>query len=414
MTAQNNCNSDIWILLDFNSSKRYSHHWSYLKRYNEFILQNFKSSCIEVWIPKCVDREIVKELGNAGRTLLRSPSYSYRRSENLILWFRDRIAAEILSKRFKNLKLEKFISNAICYFYLINVIKRIRSIHNKYETVNLVFPSINPLAFCLIDRMKKSGFATKIFMRFLGGENSGFFSRLNFAEDLNRLILQNPKSVRVGCETRSNHARIMALGVPNSNNYIVPLPSQYKKVNRLKSQENEVTFGFLGSARPNKGFENIPVILESLSKARINFKVRIQKAIFPWPSYLKTLEILNLKYSDKVKFIEGNIGIDEFDFEWNLIDFLVLPYNVEFYKYAGSGLLFEANDRDIQVIAPFGTAFSKDIEDYGIGFLYDTSENFAKAFANYKSKTSYVEFLKNSKNYREERNFANNLFFESD
>ena len=71
MFKQQILSKKIWIILDFNASKRYSHHWVYLDKYKKFVENMRIEDDIEVWIPKCADSDIKNKLGNTCRKILR-------------------------------------------------------------------------------------------------------------------------------------------------------------------------------------------------------------------------------------------------------------------------------------------------------------------------------------------------------
>jgi hypothetical protein len=68
----------------------------------------------------------------------------------------------------------------------------------------------------------------------------------------------------------------------------------------------------------------------------------------------------------------NQISLDQF----NIIDVLVLPYNTDDYKLAGSGLLFTAADLNIPTLTKKGVAFEWDVTEYLLGFTYENSKDF--------------------------------------
>jgi hypothetical protein len=69
-----------------------------------------------------------------------------------------------------------------------------------------------------------------------------------------------------------------------------------------------ITLGFLGSARPNKGFDDIPKILDSLKANNIIFTAVIQLPKFEWPEFRQTYNKLRKNHLNVVKFINSSIS----------------------------------------------------------------------------------------------------------
>ena len=86
----------LYVVLDFNASKYYSHHWAYLKNYQEFIEKN--NSICEVWVPVNTDTEILRNLGATCFPILSSNVYGYEKRDNWIRWALDKVLTLLLNK----------------------------------------------------------------------------------------------------------------------------------------------------------------------------------------------------------------------------------------------------------------------------------------------------------------------------
>ena len=71
-----------FIIIDFNATRRYSHHWSYVSKYKKF-LEDF-SEPYEIWIPKNAHADISFGLGKNFQTFLRSNVYGFEKQQNFI------------------------------------------------------------------------------------------------------------------------------------------------------------------------------------------------------------------------------------------------------------------------------------------------------------------------------------------
>jgi hypothetical protein len=88
------------------------------------------------------------------------------------------------------------------------------------------------------------------------------------------------------------------------------------------------------------------------------------------------------------------------------MDLVLLPYSVEAYKYAGSGILYLAADLIIPIFGHEELAFAWDIQKFGIGETYSDYTELAVKIKHF-SKFNYMpKIIK----YNLERNLANNLF----
>ena len=367
----------IYLILDFNASKRYSHHWSYVNKYKS-ILENSKK-LYEIWIPKNAHSEISLVLGKHCKAFLRSNVYGFGRKENFCSWLVVKMI-DLFLIRCKDLidndKLEtikKFVSK----LYTNAPYKRIKAISNSQDTINLVFPTLDSIAFRLVERCLKRGIPIKKVSFRLGTGYKDIFRIDEIEIKLRRLIVNFPEcEIKLGYETFTHKQSLLSHGLDPTCLYWAPAPSSTKDTASKKNLD-ELTLGFLGVARPNKGFVEIPELLKSLSSHDIAFKAIAQEAIYPWDEYKKTIQELG-NFLNILTILPANISEQELENVFKSIDILILPYNTENYKLAGSGLLFAAADLSIPTLTKKGVAFEWDINEYSLGFTYENLEDFVK------------------------------------
>ena len=158
-----------------------------------------------------------------------------------------------------------------------------------------------------------------------------------------------------------------------------------------------MTIGFLGAAKERKGFDLIPSILSNLPST-LSYKAIVQKANYSWKLYSETLK--KLQENPNVKLLSGSISLEVLLENISFCDVLILPYDKDSYSINASGLLYHACDFEIPVISFRGVGFSKEIENYNLGFLIDSIEelkNFDWSFKNKKFGFSVYNELRQSR-----------------
>lgn len=398
-------NSNYYLLLDFNASKRFSHHWDYMDKYKTFLEKaNIR---YEIWIPKNADSEIFMSLGVKTRGVLRSNVYGYEREHNFSQWIIEKLINFILINLVRKLPgyFAEIFKHYFSFFYIYRPYKEIKKMQKRYGKITLVFPTTDSLAIrlldlCLSKRISIDGAS----LRTIGVESKDGFSIKKVENKYAELIYNYPKcKVILGFETIPYMNILIENGIPENRIAWAPVPHNHNSYSP-KSNNQVFTIGFLGTARPNKGFESIPDLIKTLTSKGIQFRALVQKAVYPWQSYTKALDTLLNTFSN-VEIIPANLSDHQFQKIFSSIDLSVLPYKVENYIVAGSGLLFTAADLHIPTLAKSGVAFSWDISEYNLGFLYTNTGEFVKSIERCMKKLDSFEFSR----YNSDRNkhFAN-------
>jgi hypothetical protein len=117
--------------------------------------------------------------------------------------------------------------------------------------------------------------------------------------------------------------------------------------------------------------------LDSLKNLQVNFLAFIQLPKFEWVEFKLTYNKLIKDHSESIQFIDGGISKDTLDQTINTVDLVVLPYKLENYQLAGSGILFLAADFKVPIAATKNLAFSWDIEVFKLGFLFEDAIDFS-------------------------------------
>jgi glycosyltransferase involved in cell wall biosynthesis len=366
----------LFIIIDFSCSREYTHHLSYIKAYAEFIKNS--GIDVQVWVNRSADKTVLEQLNQFNvLPILDSPDYGYEFNANPLRYAIDRIVSSVLnvSSAYFSEKFVETIRVRVARFYFHRANRKLKSLLRSNVKTILIFPSMDGIGLRFIGSCVTKKYSVhSYFARTLNIESRGVLGIPNplvkYSEILRNVELKN---FYIGYETDIVRD-LLSLHISKSNLIWAPIPPRdLQPVKRVldESKKAVLTIGFIGSARKNKGFDLIPKILEGLKKSRIEFKAVIQLANFEWDEYPLTYKSL-LKYTDQIEFLDGGCSENQILDALNQIDFLVMPYSVESYKKSGSGILFQAADLGLPIIATDGVGFDWDLKKYSIGFTFKT------------------------------------------
>lgn len=405
-------NAPLYILIDFSCGRFYTHHSSYLQDYERFLLS--QDAHVEIWVNNSADPEVMAMFSSTTKRVLHSTLYSHSRKSNFLLFALNRTLTWFFSSKNLNGILRSSrerIKNAISFLYLINCFKLFKIYSKRNIPIRLVFPTIDGLGirlsrFILNNKKYNVDF---ICMRVVGAEVRGAFGVLNSTEVITSLSMSHQSKLRIGFETKAMEDLFVNSPKNLKEFYWAPMPSVVRckesTVGNLSAIKG-LKLGFLGSARKNKGFEDIPRVLSALKEAEILFHAFIQKPIFYWPNSNKVMDILLQEHPGHVSFLEGSSKKELIDAHISQMDLLILPYNATDYQYAGSGILFIASDFKVPVATFHNLGFTWDIENFNQGIVFSTYQDLAKILKSFNPKI-YNDWIYD---YNISRNSANNSF----
>jgi glycosyltransferase involved in cell wall biosynthesis len=393
------------VIADFSCSRAYTHHLSYIRAYAEFI-KNLGIE-VQVWVNRSADKTVLEQL-NQFKVLpiLNSPDYGYEFKANPLMYALNRIASSFVkvSSTYFTDKFVESIRQKVAQFYFHRANREIENLLSRNIKTILIFPSMDGIGLRFLGSCVTKKYSIHSYVaRTLNIESRGV---LGISDPLAKYleILSND-NFYIGYETdiiRND----FSLHISESNLVWAPIPPRdLQRANEVfaKKKNSTLTLGFIGSARKNKGFDSIPQILNGLRNSKIDFKAIIQLANFEWDDYPVTCELLS-EYKAQIKFLDGGCSENQILDALNQIDFLVMPYSVESYKKSGSGILFQAADLGIPILATDGVGFDWDLKKYSIGITFKTLVeliNTLKTLENYPQ-----DFEKVLKYYNREREIA--------
>jgi glycosyltransferase involved in cell wall biosynthesis len=356
--------------------------------------------------------KVTKMLPNAYQEILYKPELNppsrYKLLVNVFFFY--------LTKKIK----KKIIDFIIRLFWFIKSRKEMKRALDEMFSTNemnakdhLVFPNGDILCLLALLRMMKqignSNFP-KISIRFINVmENAGvpkiYTSRILFIQ----LAKMQRKNFRISISAETENYRLH-LAKYFSNTYITEYPYNPKPQGTRK--RNQINIGVLGSARPDKGFEQLAHVIPLVAASRIGNRTQfiIQGSTFSWGQ--KYDEVLHLlQQFSKVRLLPGYISDFEMKSTIASCNYLLLPYDSSTYQFRGSAMLFDAADLEIPIIAPTGTGMGSVIRRFGIGATYSEISEIPDAIQ-YLSKIKQKEFNARFRIYNDYRDSGIRKFFE--
>jgi glycosyltransferase involved in cell wall biosynthesis len=395
--------NEKYVLLDFCCSRSFTHHASYLKAYAVF-LSGFQKD-VEIWIGQSADHEVRESLKSWSlHAILDSPFFGHKREQSQTKYYRDLLVSKICA--LTRLHFPKSFSYSfldfLAYLYARKALKRLRGVDFEKKQVTLICPSVDGLALRFLKLSAKYGTKNlSVKIRVIGSESRGPFAVDNLPMYISQIMEHLPSgALRVGVETLS---RVRKLQEDPSSKLLfewlpippVNAPTSIKRVPPLK-------IGFLGSARENKGFDEIPTIIQKILKNRSDVSFFVQCANFEWNSYLESMLKLQ-DYSYAINFLPGGSEESVIDEALQSCDALVLPYRATDYLLAGSGIMYKAFDRLVPVFASRGVGFESDIDVFNTGAVFCSIDGMLESL--FSASNSYQKKIEYYNKWRESRNF---------
>lgn len=371
--------STNYILIDFSCSKHFSHNWTYLLGFGNFIKQEIRAASVEYWINRAADRRKGFSAGSQVHSFLLSPIYGYSKSKNLPRWAIDQFferGMNLLVRIKCQPSVRQIYLSIATVYYTHAAVRALKIRYKKSDDIVLIFPSIDGLGLHFLKRcLRKRIPINKVVIRTLQAERRGMFSIPNLVSFVENLVLNSPDlDIRIGFEVARVGENLRMSSQVSSQIFWSPIPS-CQKISWRDSNESKSTMriGFIGAARKLKGFENIPTIIQSLVSSGKKFEFYVQLAAEEWEGYRDILRKIQ-EIGDEIIFLEGGCSDELLLQTISKLDCLILPYFVEEYRYAGSGLLFHAADFGVPVVSMHGVGFDWDIQQFSLGLLCNSTE----------------------------------------
>ena len=164
--------------------------------------------------------------------------------------------------------------------------------------------------------------------------------------------------------------------------------------------EKPINIGVLGSARWDKGFEDLPKIIESFD-GNPNYRFTIQLSSQSWGGgYFATTCHLHGLFSTTL--LKGYLSREELNYYFEETDVMLLPYIASTYITRGSAMFVESIENGIPVVAPAITAIGREIKIHNLGATYSETDEIKREIDNcvgYGNSQDFEEARTKYENY---------------
>lgn len=259
----------------------------------------------------------------------------------------------------------------------LNGNRSLAKLTQKYGTDDYIFlPSADNLTSShilhLVTRNREPSQIPHVVLRFINVlENLEFPVLLRKKSLFKRLAKQQERigKLIVATETQSQ-ARMLSLEGVDAQVIHYP-PNPKPRPNSSNNWPNKPIVSTLGSARPDKGYEKLPEIVQRTLTLTSGgeFEFILQNPAKHWGFNSRQTEKV-LMATKGVQLKDGILSDQQLLELLSRTDINLLPYFRDVYENRGSAMLYEACDLLIPSIAPAGTGFGEDVEEYSLGLTF--------------------------------------------
>lgn len=268
----------------------------------------------------------------------------------------------------------------------------------------IINPNQDPVSLLsLLIIRKLSSSKWQIYSRFIGTHDRIFYKERSWTALITSFLVKNLQrdSDKYACETQS-YSRILASRF-NVEVMQVPYPPIDIYHTKAKRISEGATFYSPGSARKDKGFEELPQIINSILDKVEDAVFYIQVADSPWAAYQKTL--IDLKAISQVHLLPAHISKEEMSSFIGGCDVLLLPYAPEEFSIRGSSFCQRGLYLGKKIYSKPGTSLMNEAKELKLDFEFnnhlnrliimgDMESELAGYHARVKSKEAWESFLK--------------------
>jgi hypothetical protein len=374
MNKYNKESQPHFLLVDFNCSQVYTHHWASLLAYSKLIGEAGYHA--EIWLPKYSNPEIGKKLIQYGRVIrtLRSPQYGPTSwSEDPISFLLNHLCSHgFFISTLRKLRLRSFLVSCLLSKLWSHLTKEM-----KTKDITIVFPTLDLLGLEVIKRIQRSGKRINIVARRMGSECTSPLSDGSELSIIEELINDADASqLRIGIPTLSLLGDLQSRSKFPDRFWWSPLPPERRTCKQKRSKSSHVKIGFPGAAKKSKGFQMIPLLVKKLMEENIPSEIFIQRAAYAWQGYDEVLEEL-VDICPNLTIMGAILTVDEFERLMCEMDIVCLPYDPTFYHSADSGVLYQSADRNKPVLCFDGLGFTQEVVENGVGIALNPYHSFS-------------------------------------
>ncbi len=385
-----------YIIVDFGASLLHTHHGRVIRGFAELVLDLGQ----EMTILLPLSSEVVLDLPNVSVSKKLLPSYhpiAFKVSK-YETWVPGLLG--VLYRVTENTWLHKIISKLMMALTINLAYVHIKEFKKSDNDLTIIFPTACPVALKLGSKIESKRMSARLIYRLTNtAERRGFHAKfLSLEKELFNLAATSFVEVRFGYEM-VEYARTLPMSLEQL--FLSPTPPSYEVLGRNKVG-NDLTLGFLGMAQKHKGIEwmneLVKATLQKPGKQNICWLIQTEKT--------PPLELLAMAETLPIKLLPGRLSEHELDVAFSDVDVVCLPYDVKTYKFNASALAYRAAD-NLTAVATFrGSAFAREIDEFGIGIVAEDLEKLAYMM----SKLDPNSLLENMRSYNQMRKTKNLIF----
>ena len=179
----------------------------------------------------------------------------------------------------------------------------------------------------------------------------------------------------------------------------------------ISNSNKQFTLGFLGESRNEKGFSQLPFLLEEIYKKKNDFKfiIQLSDTIYPETEHARNTIINLAKYNKKIIIHHGFLNFLNWRRFLKKIDIMPIIYQKSYTDSVASGLFYSCISNEIPMIIPKNTLYMKNLLSYKGFHEAETMHEYAEQL--YKISNNYKYYLKEMK--KESKNYKNLLKYDS-
>ncbi len=157
---------------------------------------------------------------------------------------------------------------------------------------------------------------------------------------------------------------------------VVPIPQRVpdSPPSRDSVSNRAIRLGYLGNARDNKGFPQLPKLVETcdneISAGKIEFMLQLYRSSGNEPASLAAFDALQAL---RVTPVFGELDGESYYNLLEQLDVVLLPYELEYYRSQTSGIFSDALAYGKVVVVPENTWMADQLQHHGAGMIYDSS-----------------------------------------
>ena len=392
-----------FIILDFNCSNEFTHHWSSVLSYSSFLNKFGKQ--IEVWLPRAASDQVVNRISEHASVIqfLRSPQYSAATLMNDAFGFILGRFVQLVFAKKKSVPFKNFLRKLAVKFYIFEAISKLEREIALQKTF-LILPTLDFLSFQIVKHLVKEKSEIQIYIRRMGSEQRHPLAEGNeFSLLLELLNSKNVRNIRLGIPTLTLFQELQRTCNYPDRIFWSPLPPDLRVKNRRDSEfSRRIAIGFPGTARASKGYDLIWKIAEQLKYEEVDFVMYIQQANYSWNSYRESRESIKKTAGSSFIELEPVLSITDYEKLFGIYDVIFLPYSAEEYAEADSGILYQAADWGVPIACFPRLGFSNEAFFYGIGLDLESNRQLKIMLTKMLSQ----EMIGNIRNYNQVREAA--------